>query len=1155
MSGTTDLHEGGKVAEDGAFAERDVSGKKVPPSLPQSYPSTTKSPGHCTTSLEMSYPKWCAHLVSNVLKTRTSLASYLHKSISLSQAGHRSDLAPTFFPIPVPPWSCFDRMPASTSQSKRRLTHLQRAVHTMCMALNFWHGGGSFGDVALLQRKPNSLHRCLYGRLVSIIRSEGLASSFSMVKSGRRFPNLVARLGELSEELTRIGSTDPYKKAFTGVDTKLDEESLEALRPFRDLDAGRLTLHGTGSWDATSYLSDYLVMPYREPMVLQADLQPGVRPAVRDSPEQVARLAHKWDSQGLLHVHSSPIHPGALVKIFNCCKNSSTDRQIGDRRGQNSLEARVLGPSKDLPSGSDLGDLFVQAASQKVCLTVTDRKDFYHQLMATESRARSNTVGPGVPRELLEECGAYAVFCLTESKKKMRRESYGDFLQSSWQRRDDFISPASGSLWVSFASILQGDHSGVEICTEAHAALLEEHGLLHPHNRLVASRPLRSSSLLEGLVIDDYFTLSVEDQRCPNEESKAMKNYLKAHEAYGVSGLLGSPAKDVLGENEGKAIGAYVNSAPRALNRGLVTLASPAEKRLAMSWLTLQACTLPVTSDAFHLCLVGGWVSMLAYRRPMMSLLNKAFHLVDMTSYNPNEAVVCALPRPVAEELVLLSVLAPLMMHELSAPFDEWIYATDASSHKGAVCKAKASSLFSEVLYKHCKSKGAYTRLLSQHESLMRRLEIFEEKEERGSGFEEAPQRPLAFSFDFLEIFAGSAKVTSFVHQRGMSVGQPIDLSYSKEFNVHHEWVMRWLSHLVSNRLIKCFAVEPPCTTFSIMRRPRLRSKEVPFGFCPEEPCTNNGNFLAYRAGQTCYLAAVHGVVALWETPFSSYMKHLPVWKIVASLPEGEELRCDSCRYGSPHLKSFRFLCINATTHRLRLRCQCRKKHVQIQGSLTKDSAIYTDGLADAIAMMMIESVTLLEEKFSETSMEVSGLENQLVNEAALCLPWEVVSSWTFKKESHINILEEASLLRLVNLLGRRMTPLRVVALVDSNVCRGATSKGRTSSKALSSVLRRVNAGLVAFGVYMVVPFCPTRHNTADDPTRDVELRSSCRGFGWEKMSAEDLVQLASFPPLRRWASNWLRLCLLVRGIPIVDFKDRSATSRLPSELLAWTAP
>ena len=41
-------------------------------------------------------------------------------------------------------------------------------------------------------------------------------------------------------------------------------------------------LHGSGHFDATGYLDDPLVMPYREPAVLSVNVPPGPRPAMRD---------------------------------------------------------------------------------------------------------------------------------------------------------------------------------------------------------------------------------------------------------------------------------------------------------------------------------------------------------------------------------------------------------------------------------------------------------------------------------------------------------------------------------------------------------------------------------------------------------------------------------------------------------------------------------------------------------------------------------------------------------------------------------------------------------------------------------------------------------------------------------------------------------
>ena len=135
-------------------------------------------------------------------------------------------------------------------------------------------------------------------------------------------------------------------------------------------------------------------------------------------------------------------------------------------------------------------------------------------------------------------------------------------------------------------------------------------------------------------------------------------------------------------------------------------------------------------------------------------------------------------------------------------------------------------------------------------------------------------------------------------------------------------------------------------------------------------------------------------------------------------------------------------------------------------------------------------------------------------------------------------------LLRLINKLGRRMVPSRIVALVDSNVVRGATSKGRSSSRGLSSVLRRVCAGLVSYGLYLVVPFCPTRLNVADDPSRDVPLRPSVPGFDLGALTRLDLTCLASSRPLRRWASNWVRLATLLCGCGLFSLSDAGTYPR-----------
>ena len=157
---------------------------------------------------------------------------------------------------------------------------------------------------------------------------------------------------------------------------------------------------------------------------------------------------------------------------------------------------------------------------------------------------------------------------------------------------------------------------------------------------------------------------------------------------------------------------------------------------------------------------------------------------------------------------------------------------------------------------------------------------------------------------------------------------------------------------------------------------------------------------------------------------------------------------------------------------------------------------------------------------------------------------WEVQKSWKFKKRSHINILELRAVERLVEDRAKS-GPIRFLNLVDSNVTRCALGKGRSASKAISGVLRRISAVLVAYGLYIVNPFRPTRLNCADDPTRLRPQRPSVPGIGWRELPSSDLWKIAGIRPTRRWASNWIRLVLALIGPVVATFADRSSY-RLP---------
>ena len=1073
-------------------------------------------------------------LTSNVLRSRCAFSSYLSKSIQLSQGTPtRGPLAPTFFPIPIPVLGCFDRMPANVSSARRHAIHTSRVVNVICMALNFWHCGGRTAPDNLLLRGPSKQHRCLFDRIRSLLRSDGPASSYSIAGAGRRFPELLARISDISILLTRQGVTsDPYDKTCSGIDVPKDNTRAPELQPYHDLDPSRLKLHGTGSWDPCPYLNDELTMAFREPRSLLVDIPPGPRPGIRDPSDTVGALARLWDKQGLLVVHREEVMEEEQIRIFNAHKSQEVDRQIGDRRGRNSLETKLIGPSSCLPSGSDLQDVCINPRSECIFVSITDRKDFYHQLAITPAKSFSNSVGPPVSISEVENTSAYALFLANQKKARYSRSKHGDRLGDSGKMVRNYVHPRllqDDEIWVAFGSVLQGDHTGVEVATDSHGSLLETYGLLHPERRLVANRPLRSTRSCQGLVIDDFFALSVERLGTAAEDSGARHAYDQAQRAYSSAGLLGSPQKDVMASSSGKIIGAYVKADPSTLARGLCTLGAPPEKRIGLSHLTFEVSKLSHTSDSLHLCLLGAWTSILCYRRPMMALLNHSFRLVDMSAYNPESPKLIPLPRRVVCELVLVSTLCPFAVFDLAAGYDEKMYCTDASSEKGAIVSTQVGRRISEIMWKGLRSKGAYTRLLSPSETVLHALGELEPEDNPG---DLKIERPLAYHFDFIEIYGGASLISKHLTLRGFVCGPPIEISSSSEYDMSSVWVLEWLSFLVSHHRLRAVFLCPPCTTFSIMRRPALRSRLVPFGFNPSHPQTSLGNCLAHRGLQLMQVGAVNGVPCVVETPWSSFMKHLPAWKSIASLPVANFVRCDSCRFGSPHQKGFRFMSVWCDLSPVDKRCICRSKHLQIQGVFTKGSAIYTEALAESLALCFVSALNKRKlDTHEELGLQVKGLENQFVNEVVVASEWQVDSSWTFRKQSHINILEMASLLRLVQKLSDRCQPVRAVAMVDSHVTQqGASSKGRTASLGLGAVLRRLNAQLIASSIFLCVPFCPTRLNPADDPTRDREVRPPARGLDVQTWGDDEIFDLISLPRTRRWASNWTRLILRILG-------------------------
>ena len=289
--------------------------------------------------------------------------------------------------------------------------------------------------------------------------------------SSRRAKQLLACLSELSQEFARgVVLCDPYSQTFSAARMTPDER-LSALMPYRSFDASRLKLSGSANWD----LEDALYLAFREPESLETFdvLDPGPQDAplsAAERPAELLKVARLWDARSLLRLSSvGPRRPYKGVRLFNALKNSSTDRQIADRRGRNWVEGKIRGSSDSsrfLSTGPSLTNLFLNPASHRFSINVMDRNDFYHQISASPQRSLKNLLMPPLPVDWL---------CGTQALREFQAARKGGSCEAT-------------ELYLYFGAFIQGDALGVEFATSAHSACAKEGGLLEDQTRILESR-------------------------------------------------------------------------------------------------------------------------------------------------------------------------------------------------------------------------------------------------------------------------------------------------------------------------------------------------------------------------------------------------------------------------------------------------------------------------------------------------------------------------------------------------------------------------------------------------------------------------------------------------------------------------------------------
>ena len=702
-------------------------------------------------------------------------------------------------------------------------------------------------------------------------------------------------------------SSNPYHEELAGRKIKKKNDWDPRLKPYTSLDPDRLKVSGEGAWDAAQYIPDELWMPYVEPQILELDrpvYERGLPNLEAEEKHTVFSLLAKWDQNNLLELHSArTVQPGpeGKVKVFNAHKSLTQDRQIGDRRWRNAYEGKIPGPSKSLPTGSQICR-FLVPPGKGVKISIADRSDFYHQMSCSLERSRSNLLWPQMELGEFKGTRAYERFVARAQAlpRRIDRTVFGDELHGPLFADRDVSDQCP--VFGAFRSVLQGGQLGVEFGIAAHVGSLLEKGALQEEHWMRSDKLPRPNGLFQGLVIDVFFNIaqvpiSSLRQRPGSVGNPGLAAFKAAKEIYAEEKLAGSDQKDVIDCSKATAVGAHVDSSYALAKQGIIPVAAPPEKRLALSWILLQAGKMAYTTGDLHSPLVGGGVSAFYFRFFSMAVLDFVFKTVPNEPSSPFEDALFHLPRRHANELALAAAILPVSSSNLLAPVSNQVFASDASQERGAFCSCEAPSDVGSAMWLSGDFKGARSFLQPWPKRFFRECCGTEEEdwEAWSSEFPDAwaddanaqgpkVSRPFAQYFDFIEVCGGSGVLSEEMAKRGFVVGPILDITYSPQYDLTSERVLSWLIFMIQHKRVRALAIKPPCTSFSPAAHPAVRSYSQPRGFCEKNPKVWVGNCLAF-GGLTLLWVALHAeVLGLLEAPGKSKMAWLTEWLYMLTL-------------------------------------------------------------------------------------------------------------------------------------------------------------------------------------------------------------------------------------------------------------------------------
>ena len=915
------------------------------------------------------------------------------------------------------------------------------------------------------------------------------------------------------------------------------------------------------SFDPRPYLTDEVVLKaFEDPDVLRRPEHtwPKLpRAKVHASRNEVLSLARKWDELGACRlVCCNQVKTIETVGIFAVPKDETYDRLILNPAVVNSRSYPYARFTKTIAPGY-LISMIQLADNEHLLCSSDDLCEFYYTFKVSSKRAQRNAIG--VPFKASE----------------LSHLSCFDAQQHT------------GDLYICLGTLAMGDALAVEIAQQSHINLLRTRaGCMQPNECLQYRHAIPRGPFYELLTIDDHIGLQkvIPALKDTPQFSRDVEVFSAANRAYTDVGLRAHPGKRQRRETRVTVLGAEVDGV-----RGRVS--APRGRIVTLCFITAVLVKKGMATRKLLQGLIGCWTHICLFRRPSFAILDKVY---NEGSALPEDTVF-KMSKQCKLELTLLSLIAPAIQTDMRTAAAPYLFMMDASPFGGAICRAAMPTVAVEELWRHSEQRGFYTKLQQGPGMVLRELGL-EHEECFGSPSSDRVSTPAPlpakFSrllrdrtivFDCIELFAGFGNWSKSHAANGLRVHPGIERSATGRGygDLLDDDTFRELAKLAYSGSIKEWHAGPPCWSFGTLRRPRLRSKEFPAGFVINEPKTQEQTRLAVRTALLLFLAISSGCFISVEQPGSSVMFCLDIFARL--LQAGCQItKFCFCSYGSAFQKPSKWLHNKPWYTGLGGRCTCpyKNNHFTVQGSFTRATislfnsrcrpssfkvygkepkvgeamSSFSAGYPLPLCQAMAAGSLLAHRAAAEG--ETQSLRRELEETAEnSCLEWErpwfddpewvedicesqhfkELFRYHFKQTGHINVLECRVYKSFLKHAAKAHARQRLVTLLDSRVTMGAVAKGRSSSKALSRVLRTSLCYVLGGSLYPGSLHCRSKWNRADGPSRDREVEGPTRNEPpWlTQLKVGNFVlfdQMVSSAAWIRPIGRWIRLLLLLAG-------------------------